>query len=88
MILRLAIRRNWSFRRSHAGGEACGEKAMAVIQPNKRRRATPEARPAEKEKETREGVREEGQRGAYPRPLPKGRKGATPEVRPAEKTDR
>ena len=36
---------------SHAGGAACGEKAMAVIQPYKRRRATPEARPAEKERE-------------------------------------
>ena len=36
-------------KKSHAGGEACGERAMAVIQPYKRRRAAPEARPVEKE---------------------------------------
>ena len=35
-------------KKSRDGGEACGEKAMAVIQPYKRRRATPEARPTEK----------------------------------------
>jgi hypothetical protein len=36
-------------KKSHAGGEACGEEEKAaVIQPYKRRRATPEARPAEK----------------------------------------
>ncbi len=35
----------------HARGAACGEIAMAVIQPYKRRRATPDARPAEKERE-------------------------------------
>ena len=33
---------------SRARGAACVEKAMAVIQPYKRRRATPKARPAEK----------------------------------------
>ena len=31
---------------------------------------------------------EEGQRGAYHQPLPKGIKGATPEARPEEKPDR
>ena len=35
-------------KKSHAGGATCGERAMAVIQPYKKRRATPEARPAEK----------------------------------------
>ena len=39
-------------KKSHARGEAYGERAMAVIQPCKGRRATPEARPTEKEKET------------------------------------
>ena len=59
---------------------------MAVIQPYKRRRAAPKARPTEKGNlRGDKGGRERGK--AYPQPLPKGGEGATPEVRPAEKGD-
>ena len=73
--------------KSHAGGAACGEeKGVAVIQPYKRRRAAPKARPAEKGNLRRnKGGGEKG--GAHPRPLPKGWEKAAPEAWPAEKGD-
>ena len=71
-------------KKSRDGGEACGEKAMAVIQPYKRRRAAPEARPAEKphrapkarptEKGNLRGDKGGGERGK-PTPAPPKRRG-------------
>ena len=73
-------------KKSRDGGEACGEKAMAVIQPYKRRRAAPKARPTEKGNlRGDKGGGERGRIGAYPQPLPRGGEKATPEARPAEK---
>ena len=63
-----------------------GRKAMAVIQPNKGRRAAPKARPTEKGNLRGDKIgRERG--GAHPQPLPKGGEKATPEARPAENGD-
>ena len=71
-------------KKSRAKSATCGEKAMAVIQPYKRRRAAPKARPTEKGNlRGDKGGRERGK--AYPQPLPKGGEGATQEARFAEK---
>ena len=77
-------------KKSHAGGEACGETAMAVIQPYKRRRAAPEARPAEKphrapkarptEKGNLRGDKGGGERGK-PTPSPSQEEGRKPRRR-------
>ena len=59
-------------KKSRDGGEACGEKAMAVIQPYKRRRAAPKARPTEKG--NLRGDKGGGERGK-PTPAPPKRRG-------------
>ena len=65
-------------KKSRDGGEACGEKAMSVIQPYKRRRAAPKARPTEKG--NLRGDKEGGERGK-PTPSPSQEEGRKPRRR-------